>query len=139
MVVSQWKLQRNETIEHSIITIGKTRKMKRDLDQIWRQTSRLENSFHRAMRELIRLQKARKQESRAESATRVNPQAVGNKPRMAPIVPVPRTQPQAPYIMSEPVAEPDRPAGWTVMAGVDPALCVDRKSSGKLREEGTLE
>ncbi|MFN7993746.1 MAG: hypothetical protein U0Q18_09110 [Bryobacteraceae bacterium] len=106
MVVSQSKLQRNETIEHSIITIGKTRKMKRDLDQIWRQTSRLENSFHRAMRELIRLQKARKQESRAESAGRVSSQTVGNKLRMAPIVPIPRTQPPGPYIMSEPLAEP---------------------------------
>ncbi|MFN7998692.1 MAG: hypothetical protein U0Q18_34030 [Bryobacteraceae bacterium] len=106
MVVSQWKLQRNETIEHSIITVGKTRKLKRDLDQIWRQTSRLENSFHRAMRELTRLQKARKQESRTESATSVSPQPAANKPRMAPIVPIPQPLPQAPYVMSACDAEP---------------------------------
>src|SRR5581483_3196150 len=88
MLVSQWKLQRNETIEHSIITVGKTHNMKPDLDQIWRQTSRLERSFSRAMQELTRLQKARKQEARTESATRVSPQPVANKPRMAPIVPI---------------------------------------------------
>jgi len=106
MVVSQWKLQRNETIEYSTITIGKTRKMKSDLDQVWRHTGRLENSFHRAMRELTRLQKARKQEARAESAASVRPQDVANKPQMAPIVPIPRTGPPAPYIMSEPASEP---------------------------------
>ncbi|MFN7995858.1 MAG: hypothetical protein U0Q18_19760 [Bryobacteraceae bacterium] len=105
MLVSQWKLQRNETIEHSIITAGKTSKMKRDLDQIWRHTSRLERSFSRAMQELTRLQKARKQESRAESAARVSPQAAANKPRMAPIVPISQPEPPAPYIMSAPVAE----------------------------------
>ena len=110
MVVSQWKLRRMERIEDATITIGRSRNMKRDLERAWRQTTRLENSFHRAMRELIKLQNARKQASRAESTTRINPQPVANKPQLAPIVQISEPRPPAPYVMSardhEPMTEP---------------------------------